>query len=416
MFKYNVLAYPRRKDTGQVEQQYIIEHKLDYPDADNCYNKNTSGPGTIPYKAMVSQIKYKRLREMLKIHCHKDPKIQKNLFKEAFTSRDRIIYLIDNGHYIQSRVHIEGNADSVEYYKSKMEKDLSWNGKLLKYMPKPESSDFEDIGDGNQSARAVKLVPDMEGLNHIEVPWELHKDILLCDKKSIGNERNAYAIDRQDYVKPEDSKSNVLDIIHEYKLLKNGEVDFDGITLNDRVDELNLLPREKAGIFSELKREFKKDRITHLKEQEGSYDFSDPALKLKGNDLKQYNKILQKIWDKYGGRFDESNTKKIPHDNFGDGQVQSYLSLQHEKIENQGKSERGKSGMGHWIPDLLIVVDFKLKEDYDNFRKEPYGKGREYRIDTMRDAFPYTKLEIEPLPPTNGTFEELLDEGYYESI
>jgi len=281
--------------------------------SDDCYNEHASGKGTMSSEKMRSFIQYEKLSEMLKKHIEGEKQ-----FEENYITRERIAELIENNKFVQSREKKEGNTQTIARYEENLRVDgeWDWKGYVMRYMPPIGSEEYEEIGDGNQSARAVMRVRKIRRLKTIDIPFEYHNFMMLSDKEWIGTERNAPPKDRADHFSEGDFRRNVRNLVKQYDLLKDGEVDFDHPVFKRRIAKsLNLATSEINPLLSPLKIEFKNEHIKELQYQEGTYDFSSDALKQTKDDtetpipngnLTQFLKVRQHIWDSLNGEFDES--------------------------------------------------------------------------------------------------------------
>tara|TARA_R100001377_G_C3187385_1_gene109122 strand:+ start:84 stop:1733 length:1650 start_codon:yes stop_codon:yes gene_type:complete len=386
-----------KDNTGFLEQKHIVTHMLDFPDDDDIYNEHASGLGTKERNVMISHIKSERLWEKLQKHLTGDLQ-----FLESWTDRERIQYLIENDLFVQSRVKKEGNKDSILDFADQMKRNpqKAWKGKLLRYMPEEGTDNDEEIGNGNQSARAALLVKKRKGLQTIDVPFEDHDGIMLSDKEAIGNQLNPRPEDKSDEFSDDDFIRSLKNVILDYTLVdKNGEVNFNHPRIDKLVKNVKLSPRAAKPFFTTVNTFFKNEQMGKWKQQEGCYDFSDRALKITtddegnkipNNNLKQYKMILRDIIYEYSERekdpiiFTDENILKLPVGMWGPAKIAT-------KIYEYGKLKKD-------LPKyLLVLVSFDLEEQSTDFDNDAEKKRK---IKIIEDQYKDIQVIVRKLPMT----------------
>ena len=381
----------------------------------DCYNQNNGvGLNTLHPKNMLSNIQYTILKQKLKDHKIRGLAV----FTEGFLSSADLEYYIKNDLFIQSRASREGNESRIALNTEKMKKNPdpnAWNGLVVVLLN--EDGTIWKILDGNQSAHACIRVADMKGLRTIEVPYEDHRYMIEADLESTGNDLNFVPDDSRDYVSLLDIERNIENIVNAYGLLTRSSIDgkgglpkFDHPVLVERLADLGVGEKELRLAKSAVEKKFKEAKIEKIKKIEGSYDFSNNALKVTTDDqgnpihngnLNQYLVVKKRKQEKYAKtwkdeagknqepiKFTDANTFKISNNMFGSEKISSFLF------------SYARTHKGLFPDNLLVVVYFDLIKDFESFEIK---KGLPEKVKIIKDMFSgVSNIKVEKLEMTKN--------------
>ena len=440
--------------TGFHESRCIVEHLLDGFD---IFNESFSGTGAKTRKLLVSDIKNERL---LKKHEKFSALLQQEVetgkidfklletdviiefpaeedlkgWKLTFKKKDRIEYLIENKKCIQSRNEKEGNPESIAGFIEQMilYPHGVWDGKLSCYMPEEESGDDEEIGNGNQSGRAV-ISPRvlLEGLWSIDMPFKDHDGIIQTDKEHNGNVWNPRETNVSWAFNDADFERDINNTIKDYGLVdKEGNVDTNHPKIQKAIKELNVTRRVYEPLLRSVLKIFKENYEKEQKRIENSYNYTPAGTKCeKGyinnnvNMLDIVKRCMIKEWEKESGHkfVDGVNFTVLSAGSFFvEGGVSTGVNIFRQTSLYRDKYQKFPEAYG-------FLIYFKLNKDIETYNEcdrlhkgieENLHEGIEGKTSQMSNILEMgkafgTDLFIEVAPMTDETIEAL---PYYDEV
>lgn len=366
----------------------------------NCWNKNNASGGHHSYKVnMQSIIAYEKLSPLLmeildylealkpgltpeELNNHE--KIFNSIFSIGQISQSKVKELIENNAYVQCRELKEGNPAQIALYEENMKKLISWllwKGYVVTLMD--EKGNIFKILDGNESCRSMIKVPNMDFLKTVEIPYSWWKDCEETELESLGQECNKYGDDRKDYVSIGDAERQIHNIIVDHDLFTKLKSDGSGRNpvmdhpVFNRLDKLNMGSEELKIAKNRVEKFFLDKQLKERKRLEGSFDFSEGALKpevdgngnlLPNKNLEAFIEQRKEIWEKYNGKYDESNTVQIS----AESNIFASITKKYEVFFNAWMKDNKP------IPtDVLFLLTFDLEKKHDNFENTKKGS-KEY--------------------------------------
>ena len=351
-------------------------------------------------------------------------------FKEMFFPRNFILWLMENGLYIQGRSKKYSIAEHVSYITEQMEinydpeqwkKDPIWVlepennvDEIFSYISENKSPEyicdkleidieklkefFFKIFDGNSRSRGLANVDKVKGLFGVCVDYSYHKYISEEGIKKQSNLLNVPKDERSWHVEEEDIEVNYKNYIIEHDLLTKrvkgggGRVpQFEHPMIINFFKGSKRSPKEIASIKSSVKNWFAAQRKDEVVKELGLCDLSDEGIKIPDNkkqlELKTAN-VLKK--DKY-------------------------KNIEFDLILKSSRGVIGKTGQDGLVKhqenydeklptNTLVLITFDLVKEYEDFINPPKkGEKGSKKGDTMYhqriNNSLTTNLYIEPLDP-----------------
>ena len=356
---------PKGNEIGFLEQYYTTMHREDFPDdeintKENCYNMNNADRGAkkfgvVSKKQMMEYISIEKLQKEIT----RQNEEKTNLFEKMSLSRDLLKEIEDADRLIQSRWKVK-NAASVTKYREEMNKlpDLKEDFNDLQiYLPE-DPNELPELGDGNQSYYAFKLVLQHDEMWGYGIPYVWHKHISHTKKLTMGNWFNKKPEDAGDWTDDPDILKDLRNTIvaNEDVILNDDRIpNMDSPLIDQCFQDQRLIESEIASLKRTVLSEYKAKKSENDRKQGNVWDFRDKVIKPNGSDFypddhDAYHKILKDVlkqFPKYSG-----NVKKVGETKIHEDSTDSIL----KNMVDTG---------GHFPKYLLVVIWTKTIDSYN---------------------------------------------------
>ena len=356
---------PPERKIGFWEQYYTTMHREDFPDdvtnsRKNCYNMNNADRGAkkfgvVSKKQMMEYISLEKLQNEIT----RQNEEKTNLFEKMSLSRDLLKEIEDADRLIQSRAEVK-KITSVIRYKGEQNKlsDLKdYFNNLQVYLPE-DPNELPELGDGNQSYYAFKLVLQHDEMWGYGIPYVWHKHISHTKKLTMGNWFNKKPEDAGDWTDDPDILKDLRNTIvaNEDVILNDDRIpNMDSPLIDQCFQDQRLIESEIKSLKRTVISEYKAKKSENDRLQGNVWNFGDRVINPNGSkfypdDHDAYHKILKDVLiqlPEYSG-----NVKKVGETKIHEDSTDSIL----KNMVDTG---------GHFPKYLLIVIWTKTIDSYN---------------------------------------------------
>ena len=356
---------PPERKIGFWEQYYTTMHREDFPDdvtnsKKNCYNMNNADRGAkkfgvVSKKQMMEYISIEKLQNEIT----RQNEEKTNLFEKISLSRDLLKEIEDADRFKQSRAEVK-KITSVIRYKEEQNKlsDLKDDFSHLQvYLPE-DPNELPEIGDGNQSYYAFKLVLQHDEMWGYGIPYVWHKHISHTKKLTMGNWFNKKPEDAGDWTDDPDILKDLRNTIvaNEDVILNDDRIpNMDSPLIDQCFQDQRLIQSEIKSLKRTVLTEYRNKKSEDDRLQGNVWNFGDRVINPNGSkfypdDHDAYHKILKEVlkqFPKYSG-----NVKKVGEQKIHEDSTDSIL----KNMVDTG---------GHFPEYLLVVVWTKTINSYE---------------------------------------------------